>query len=226
MDFSHRTFRNRLHRTLRNKLGVFVAVCVLALAAHAQGVDGADAQADTGIKNFGQMDARFYRGAQPKSEEDFRRLAALGIKTVIDLRHDAKKYERPIVESLGMRYVNIPMRSKTRPTDEQAREFLRVVSDPATGKFFVHCAGGRHRTGAMGAVYRYEHDNWNFDQVYAEMKRYDFYTRNRHESYKEFVKDYYERKRAGESPVRTTSSPASPATRPRLVGSPAIEQAR
>ena len=63
------------------------------------------------IKNFGQMDERFYRGAQPK-EGDYRSLAELGVKTVIDLRDDAKDYGRPAVEALGMRYVNIPMSDK------------------------------------------------------------------------------------------------------------------
>ncbi|HKZ01589.1 MAG TPA: hypothetical protein VJ180_05085, partial [Pyrinomonadaceae bacterium] len=46
------------------------------------------------IKNFGQMDERFYRGAQPK-EEDYPALAALGINTIIDLRDKPKDYERP-----------------------------------------------------------------------------------------------------------------------------------
>ena len=141
------------------------------------------------IKNFGQMDARFYRGAQPK-ENDYRDLLALGIKTVIDLRDDPEEYERPMVESLGMRYVHIPMISKKYPTQQATGDFLKTVNDPATGKFFVHCAGGRHRTGAMGAVYRFEFYNWNFDQVYKEMKQFDFYTSWGHGAFKDFVKDY------------------------------------
>lgn len=178
-------------QTFRHACGALAVVCALAFAASAQSPIVAD---QVKIKNFGQMDARFYRGAQPKEKEDYRALAALGVKTIIDLRHDPEEDERPLVEQHGMRYINLPMASKTRPTDEQARAFLAIVNDPATGKFFVHCAGGRHRTGAMGAVYRYEFYNWDFDQVYAEMKRYDFYTWNRHEGYKEFVKDYYERR--------------------------------
>src|SRR5437879_2651270 len=105
------------------------------------------------IKNFGQMDDRFYRGAQPK-EGDYRDLAALGIKTVIDLREDPVSYERNSVEASGMRYINIPMSDSVYPKAETIDRFLKIVDDPATGKFFVHCAGGRHRTGVMGAVYR------------------------------------------------------------------------
>jgi protein tyrosine phosphatase (PTP) superfamily phosphohydrolase (DUF442 family) len=147
------------------------------------------------IKNFGQMDDRFFRGAQPK-ESDYKDLASLGIKTVIDLREDPEAYERPLVESLGMKYVHIPMISKKYPTPEATELFLRTVSDPASGKFFVHCAGGRHRTGAMGAVYRFQFYHWNFDQVYKEMKQYDFYTSWGHGAFKDFVKDYYARMQA------------------------------
>lgn len=150
------------------------------------------APANVHIKNFGQMDDRFYRGAQP-GKNDYKDLAALGIKTIIDLREDPESYERPLVESLGMKYVNIPMLGKQYPTVEATAAFLKTVNDPETGKFFVHCAGGRHRTGAMGAVYRYQFYDWNYDQVYKEMKNYDFYTTWGHGAFKEFVKDYYDK---------------------------------
>ena len=141
------------------------------------------------IRNFGQMDQRFYRGAQP-TEQDYKDLKGLGIKTVIDLRSDAESYEKRDVETLGMRYINIPMSDSDYPKTEQVNQFLKLVDDPSTGKFFVHCAGGRHRTGVMGAVYRFNHYHWNFDQVYAEMKDYDFYTRFGHGKLKDFVQDY------------------------------------
>ena len=75
------------------------------------------------------------------------------------------EYEKPAVEAAGLRYVNIPMVDKSYPSMDQVNAFLKVVDDPATGKFFLHCAGGRHRTGVMGAVYRFNHDGWTFDQV-------------------------------------------------------------
>ena len=137
------------------------------------------------------MDERFFRGGQPK-EDEYKELAALGIKTVIDLREDPEEYEKRKAEALGMRYVNIPMIAKKYPESSQVEQFLKLVDDPSTGKFFVHCAGGRHRTGVMGAVYRFNHYNWNFDQVYAEMKKYDFYTRWGHGDFKKFVQDYAE----------------------------------
>ncbi len=146
---------------------------------------------DIKIKNFGQMDQSFYRGARPKAE-DYKSLAALGIKTVIDLTDNSREYEQPAVEALGMRYVNIPIVDKAYPSTEQVDAFLKVTNDPTTGKFFVHCAGGRHRTGIMAAVYRFNHDHWNFDQTYAEMKQYDFYTSNGHGKQLDFVQDYWQ----------------------------------
>jgi protein tyrosine/serine phosphatase len=147
------------------------------------------------ISNFGQMDENFYRGARPKAE-DFRSLAALGIKTVIDLTDNSLEREKPAVEAAGLRYVNIPIKDKSYPTMEQANAFLKVVNDPETGKFFLHCAGGRHRTGVMGAVYRFNHNQWNYDQAYAEMLQYDFYTSNGHGKQKDFVQDYWRQMQA------------------------------
>jgi protein tyrosine phosphatase (PTP) superfamily phosphohydrolase (DUF442 family) len=156
------------------------------------------------IKNFGQMDERFFRGAQPK-EKQYKELAALGIKTIIDLRDDPEEYEKREVEALGMRYVHMPMIAKKYPKAETVEEFLKLVDDPSTGKFFVHCAGGRHRTGVMGAVYRFNHYKWNFDQVYSEMKKFDFYTRWGHGDFKKFVEDYAEN-------LQTTTTAAAGAT--------------
>ena len=99
---------------------------------------------------------------------------------------------KPAVEAAGLRYVNIPMVDKSYPSMDQVNEFLKVVDDPATGKFFVHCAGGRHRTGVMAALYRFNHDNWNFDQAYAEMKKFDFYTSNGHGGQLTFIQDYWQ----------------------------------
>ena len=152
------------------------------------------------------MDDRFYRGAQPE-ESDYKDLKALGVKTVIDLQDHPTSYEKRDVEALGMRYVNIPMSDSSYPKEEQIAAFLKLVKDPTTGTFFAHCAGGRHRTGVLGAVYRFNVNHWNYDQVYAEMKNYDFYTRFGHGDLKTFVEDYA--KRMPSSATSTTAAASS-----------------
>ena len=175
-------------KTSRSSLSVLFAVLSLILASSSIAFSQ-DNKTNVTIKNFGQMDGRFFRGGQPKQDE-YKELAALGIGTVIDLRDDPTSYEKQSVEAAGMKYVNIPMSDKSYPDTAKIEQFLKLVDDPTTGKFYVHCAGGRHRTGVMGAVYRFNHYNWNYDQVYAEMKKFDFYTRFGHGDLKKFVQDY------------------------------------
>ena len=85
----------------------------------------------------------------------------------------------------------MPLNDKQYPPKDAAERFLKAANDQANWPIYVHCAGGRHRTGAMTAVYRMSVDGWNIQHAYAEMKQYDFYTRNGHEPYKVYVYDYY-----------------------------------
>ncbi|MDX6405144.1 MAG: tyrosine-protein phosphatase [Blastocatellia bacterium] len=183
-------------------LGLVLATVAVSLAkTHSD-----PAFANITIKNFGKMDARFYRGAQPK-EEDYKDLKALGIKTIIDLQDSPTNYEKRDVEALGMRYVNIPMSDSVYPKEESISAFLKLINDPTTGVFFAHCAGGRHRTGVVGAIYRFNVDHWNYDQAYAEMKDYDFYTRWGHGDMKKYVDDYWQHMQAnGTAASAVTSS--------------------
>ncbi|HTH50934.1 MAG TPA: tyrosine-protein phosphatase [Pyrinomonadaceae bacterium] len=140
-----------------------------------------------GISQFGKMDDRFYRGARP-GKKDFATLKAIGIDTIIDLTDNTPE-EQGLAEAAGLKYVNIAIKDKSYPTDEAVAKFLQTVNNPETGKFYVHCAGGRHRTGDMAAVYRFQ-QGWNYDQIYQEMLNYDFYTSNGHQKALDFVVDY------------------------------------
>lgn len=188
-------------------LGVFVVATVMSVGVYAD--SGADPRpsgkpasaADSmgpmkvpglGIDNFGLVDGRIYRGEQPK-EDEYSALKALGISTIIDLRQDAKSYARTSAESAGLRYINIPMDDKDKPYDEQVATFLKSVLDASNGKVYVHCAGGRHRTGATIAAYRMAVNGWTAAQAYKEMKAYDFYSRWGHGGYKDYVFEYYDR---------------------------------
>ena len=142
------------------------------------------------IKNFGRMDEHFYRGAQPKRNE-YKELASAGVKTVKDLRDDPENWARTAAEESGLHYVNIRLSDSRRPSAEQIDEFFKVAAG-SDQPFFVHCEGGRHRTGVMGALYRMKVQGWSADLAYEEMKRYKFYTRWGHGDMKEFVFDYYQ----------------------------------
>jgi uncharacterized protein (TIGR01244 family) len=125
------------------------------------------------IENFGKVNDHYYRGSQP-TQEEVAQLKKLGIKTVIDLRKDLVPEAGNWVRAAGMQYYNIPLKASKPATDEQTDYFLSLVNNPANWPVFVHCKGGRHRTGALTAVYRITHDGWTADQAFREMKDYDF----------------------------------------------------
>lgn len=142
------------------------------------------------IDNFGEVDPTFYRGAQPKGR-DYDDLKALGVKALINLTsEDADPNEKALAERAGMRYFDIPMTTHDAPTADQLSKFLAIVADPANLPVYVHCVGGRHRTGVMTAAYRITHDKWTADQAFAEMKRYKFGADFLHPEFKEFVYRY------------------------------------
>jgi len=142
------------------------------------------------IGNFGQMDERYYRGAQPE-KGDYQSLKDLGVNTVIDLRNDPTDYEKTEVEALGMKYINLPMSGWKTPKDNLVEEFMKVMNAPETGVVYVHCKAGKHRTGLTGAVYRFQKYGWDYDKAYKEMKNYDYSSWPVHYAIKEFVQDYY-----------------------------------
>ena len=110
------------------------------------------------IKNFGCINEHYYRGAQPQ-KQDYAALASLGVKSIIDLEREGEADEQQLVESNGMRFFRFQMNTSDRPDRQTVDQVLQVVNDPANQPVFVHCHGGRHRTGVMTAIYRLNHDS-------------------------------------------------------------------
>src|SRR5688572_26070976 len=82
----------------------------LTASPHLEAAPGAAGDPPTvGIDNFGQIDEGYYRGAQPELS-DYADLAALGVRTVIDLQADGDNLdEEAHVRAAGMNFVRIPM---------------------------------------------------------------------------------------------------------------------
>lgn len=138
------------------------------------------------IDNFGRINANYYRGAQPRGH-DYAELASLGVRTVIDLTKDGDPAEAGMAQAAGMRFYRIPMTTRETPTAQTVARFLHIVNDPANQPVYVHCQGGRHRTGVMTAAYRMTDDGWTADQAFAEMKQYKFGADFLHPEFKRFV---------------------------------------
>jgi len=108
------------------------------------------------------------------------------IKTVLSLMPEgfrAEAMEQQVLAAKGVRFERIPIstsksqgeKSKTveeflsarMPLVEEAAEFL---ADPNNQPVFVHCQAGRHRTGAVVAVFRLQHCGWTEWAARKELK--------------------------------------------------------
>jgi tyrosine-protein phosphatase SIW14 len=164
-----------------------------------------------GIHNAGKITDMLYRGAQPK-EIGFSDLKLLGISTIVDLRgedRDKIAWERKHVESLGMRFVHIPVSGWSPPTDEQVLQFLSLFHTQPGQKVFVHCRFGDDRTGVFTALYRMAIQKWSAEQAIKEMYFFGF-NGFWHPSMKSYIRDFPARLNSSAvlAPLRTP--PAQP----------------
>ena len=147
------------------------AISGIALFA-AMGVIARADKAD--LPNFHPVSRGIYRGAAP-TPAGLRRLKAMGVHTVIDLRIAPKtvKKAKADAESLGLRWINLPM-SGDPPTQAQVDTLLAALKTAPQEPVFVHCQHGADRTGCMLGIYRETQQGWNFDKTYKEMRQYGF----------------------------------------------------
>lgn len=179
-----------MRKAFRSSLLTLIAIVSFAFVASAQ--TSPNAVPGISIQNFGQMTDTLYRGAQP-SQTDYKALASFGIKTIVDLRNDSESFARSAAEAAGLKYFNIPMNGVSAPSDADVAQFMKIVNDPASGKVYFHCKAGIHRAGTMGAVYRINHDGWDYDKAFAEMKNYQFSAGLFHGGLQKFVRKYADR---------------------------------
>lgn len=196
----------RLNRVISS---VFISALLVAMPTvtpFAAQTELRDKLANIGIDNFGQISDAYYRGAQPQGR-DYADLAELGVKTVIDLTQDGEIAEPGLVQSAGMNFYRIPMTTRVPPTADQLQQFLGIVNDAGNWPVYVHCQGGRHRTGLMTAVYRMTNEGWTADRAFQEMKQYKFGADFLHPEFKSFVYDYYaQRDRSPTAPAPALAS--------------------
>lgn len=137
--------------------------------------DDKSAEVTVTLPLFHRLDENYMRGSQPMHGgiETIRRL---GAKTIVDLRsiYDHTDELGVAAERAGIRYYWLPMSVWNPPTDEQAKEFVSVVTDKSKGPFYVFCFDGLNRTGEMSAVYRIAEHKWSVEQALKEMDEMGF----------------------------------------------------
>ena len=124
---------------------------------------------------FHRIDENYVRGSQP-FRGGIGTLTRLGVKTVVDLRssYDHTDDVQAAAEAAGLGYEWVPMSVWNPPTDEEANQFVSLVTDTARGPFFVFCADGLNRIGEMTAIYRVAHSNWSVEKALDEADAFGF----------------------------------------------------
>jgi tyrosine-protein phosphatase SIW14 len=126
-----------------------------------------------GLPNFAWVEeGALARCARPDDAAGYRAAAAMGFRTVVDLRLTGDP-SAPAAEA-GLRLVEIPVEPWDADDDEIAA-FLRVATDPDARPVLVHCRHGADRTGMMVAAYRRCMQGWTAEQALAELPRFGFH---------------------------------------------------
>lgn len=115
----------------------------------------------TPILNYRRVSEHVATGGQPTVDQ-LRAVARAGCRTVINLGlHDADYAlpdERGTVESLGMKYVHIPVRWDG-PTRANLERFSAVMAAHEGQDVFVHCAANKRVT-VFVALDRFLRQGW------------------------------------------------------------------
>lgn len=108
--------------------------------------------------NYAKIDNVLSRSAQP-NKEDFAWLKKQGVTDVVNFRTmfvAAIDFdEKEVVESLGMKYHNIPSIT-AKPQEKNVLEFLNLADNISknNGKLHLHCQAGADRTGMYSFIYK------------------------------------------------------------------------
>lgn len=169
----------------KNRLLWIVGLVLLAVAARW----GWSHRHDWVRRNFREVEAgKVYAGGYQRPRPLAEIVRAYRIRSVLCLRRDHatdpemaekaryEEEERSVLEAEGVRFKRVEVSfSESLPLSEQldrVKEAADFLADPANQPVYLHCWAGKHRTGAVLAVYRVRHCGWTPEQARAELRRY------------------------------------------------------
>jgi hypothetical protein len=118
-----------------------------------------------------------YRGRAPRTEDDYRQLQRLSVRTVLDVRTFRKRRmdkECRCIKAHGMRYVRSGVSFWPEKDGSAERAFCKLT-DARLHPIYIHCELGRDRSGLIVALYRVRCQGWNPEAAYCEMERFGFH---------------------------------------------------
>jgi protein tyrosine/serine phosphatase len=143
---------------------------------------------DQDIQNFHLVDADLYRGGRPANREEvYRKLAELGVRTVVNLETTEVETERAQIDRLNQgrseqiqfisfRINPFPEVLLTGIPDKGDKGIICLFKrlQDAPKPVFVHCREGKDRTGTVVLLYRIKRKEVTFEVARKEALWYGF----------------------------------------------------
>jgi protein tyrosine/serine phosphatase len=106
----------------------------------------------------------------------FKSLQQMRTSIIVNFRDETSEVasEKREVESLGMKYVNIPWSGTSEPSSPQVVQFLDLVRANPNARIFIQCKRGADRTGVMIASYRMAVEHKAVSEAISEMFQFHY----------------------------------------------------
>lgn len=116
----------------------------------------------------------FYRGGQPRMEEDWQQIKDLGITQIIKLNPDNEGEDR-LLDGVQLFKCPISVLDQVTPIGP-SRQTIEDAAGFIGDKTFCHCSHGEDRTSLVCAVYRVKHCGWTKEEAFREMITMGFHS--------------------------------------------------
>ncbi len=100
------------------------------------------------ITNLMKIGKGLYTGGLPESEDEFKRLSKLGIKTIVSVDGNRPRVE--LAKKHGLKYIHIPI-GYDGLQKQESYSIVRVVKE-CEAPYYFHCHHGKHRGPASAAI--------------------------------------------------------------------------
>ena len=124
------------------------------------------------IYNYWYYDEKLSSSGMPTAEQ-MKTVAEAGVQVVINLAlktsQGALDNEDQLVESLGMKYIHIPV-EWSNPTQQNLEDFFNAMESQKGNKVLVHCQAN-YRASSFIMLYRVHRLGWKKEEAIPVMER-------------------------------------------------------
>jgi hypothetical protein len=142
--------------------GVLVVLGIVVLAGVSRWVYWGSVEHRFAVVSAGKL----YQSAEMPADVLLEKVAALDIRTVIDLRDEqpeAVYAEHESLQAAGVRHVSLPVGQI--PDQASVDAFLAQIDQPDVLPALVHCEHGQGRSVLFSALYRIEFEGWENERA-------------------------------------------------------------